>query len=517
MPEYRIPGVYVQEIPGGPRRIQGTEPSTAAFVGAFQRGPLHHPVLVTGVLAFERVFGARDPGLPAAEEVRQFFHNGGRRAWILRTAAGAPMASGAVLESEGVPVLRITAAGRVGGRAVEDPGGWGDRLRVEIDHGPGPSFDLTVRQVAPDDRAVRSETFQGLILEPGATNEASAVVNAVSGLIRLDRDGLPPLAAPWPRPDATSPGGGVALTGGDDGGPLDSAALLGEAGSTTGLGAVPEGVGLVALPDAAHLGPGEARRTFREAAGICEDRNAFLLVDPPVGIDDVAALLAWVEDEPPLRHRNAALHVPRLVVPDASAPSGEREIGTSGSMAGLYARTDTERGVWKAPAGAQAILRHVMGTSRDLVRSDLEVLNPRAVNAIRAMAGGGLVNWGARTLVGQDGGSSEWRYVPVRRLALFLETSLQEGLRWTVFEPNEPTLWTAVRSAVDAFLMELFRAGALQGSKPEHAWYARCGRDTTPQAELQAGVLHLEVGFAPVRPAEFTVLRVRLTTSDRSP
>ena len=186
-------------------------------------------------------------------------------------------------------------------------------------------------------------------------------------------------------------------------------------------------------------------------------------------------------------------------------------------MAGLYARTDGERGVWKAPAGSQAVLRHVLAPTRDLTRSEVETLNPRGINAIREYTGRGVLSWGARTLVGQDGGSAEWRYVPVRRLALFVETSLERGLRWTVFEPNEPPLWAAVREEVDGFLMGLFRAGALQGSKPEHAWYARCGRETTTEAERRAGVLNLEVGLAAVRPAEFTVLRVRLTTSDISP
>ena len=504
----RTPGVYVREVPGGPPPIAAVDTSVAAFVGAFARGPVDHPVLATGIHGFERVFGAPGPDHPAPWEVHQFFHNGGTRAWIVRVTRGA-VAATAELACRGGPVLRVRAATRAGRRSVEDPGRWGNRLRLDVEHGADSSFDLVVRDVGPDGRTRRSETFQGLVLDPGDPAFAPTVVNAVSTLVRLEVDGIPLAGSRGQRPDE----GRRQLTGGADGDRPTAASLLGTRGSATGLAALGNGWNLLCLPDAAWMPPADARSAYVEAAGRCAARRAFLLVDPPIGMAAAGELLAWVEGGAGLRSPDASLHVPGLVVPAAALDGGRRTVGTSGTMAGLFARTDRTRGVWKAPAGPEADLRHVLEPAVELGRADLELLNPGGINAIRRFPGRGIVSWGARTLAGHQRGPTEWRYVPVRRLALFIEASLAEGLEWTALEPNGPPLWARVRSAADAFLLSLFRAGALQGTKAEEAWFARCGPETTTESERRQGILWLETGCAPLMPGEFTlILRTRLRT-----
>jgi phage tail sheath protein FI len=178
-------------------------------------------------------------------------------------------------------------------------------------------------------------------------------------------------------------------------------------------------------------------------------------------------------------------------------------------VAGLFARTDATRGVWKAPAGLEATLTGATGPVINLSDADQDRLNPRAINALRAFPHAGTVAWGARTLHGQDERTSEWKYVPVRRLALFIEESLDRGLRWAAFEPNGESLWAQIRLAAGAFLDGLFRHGAFQGRSPRDAYFVQCDPTTTTQADIDLGIVNIVVGFAPLKPAEFVILRIR--------
>lgn len=209
---------------------------------------------------------------------------------------------------------------------------------------------------------------------------------------------------------------------------------------------------------------------------------------------------------------NAALYFPYLR--RGSGASAE-EVPPGAAVAGIIARTDAQRGVWKAPAGLEAQIRGVEGTTMALSDTDLGRLSSLAINVVRPTPGAGTVVWGARTLDGASTSGSEWRYVPVRRTALFIEESLRQGLQWTAFEPNDPALWSRVRSSVEAFLIDLFRRGAFQGAVPRDAFFVRCGAETSAPADIGGGTLDLEVGFAPLRPAEFIVLRVRLSAGGR--
>lgn len=292
--------------------------------------------------------------------------------------------------------------------------------------------------------------------------------------------------------------------------PLDPAVVVGSAADGTGLhalAAAPD-VDLVCLPDVRHLGEETAGELVRTAQAWCEERRAFLLVDAPEGVDGHQALLDWLTIHG-LRHRNGALYVPRVVVADGPT-GGTRAVAPSGALAGVYARTDHAHGVWKAPAGQGADLRDVLGLETALSQRDQEQLDPAGVNVLRERPAGGPVVWGGRTLVG-DGTDGEWTYVAVRRTALFLERSLARGLAWAVSEPNDASLWSAIRGDVEVFLDGLWRQGAFQGSKPDHASFVRCGLgQTMTQADVDAGVVVVQLGFAPLKPAEFVVLRVEL-------
>jgi len=178
-------------------------------------------------------------------------------------------------------------------------------------------------------------------------------------------------------------------------------------------------------------------------------------------------------------------------------------------MAGVYARTDAERGVWKAPAGTDAVLRGVQALEYRLTDPENGVLNPMGINCLRSLPTFGRVAWGARTLVGADAQANEWKYVPVRRLALFMEESLYRGLQWVVFEPNDEPLWASIRLNVGAFMNTLFRQGAFQGASPREAYFVRSDRSTTTQSDIDRGIVNIVVGFAPLKPAEFVVLKIQ--------
>jgi phage tail sheath protein FI len=207
---------------------------------------------------------------------------------------------------------------------------------------------------------------------------------------------------------------------------------------------------------------------------------------------------------------HSAVFYPKLRVNDRGLV---RAINPSGAIAGLIARTDATRGVWKAPAGTEADLRGVLGL--DVRLTDLEngVLNKIGVNCLRSFPAG-TVNWGARTMDGLDDLGSEWKYIPIRRLALFLEESLYRGTQWAVFEPNDEPLWANIRLNIGAFMNGLFRQGAFQGSTRDEAFYVKCDAETTTQADRNLGIVNIEIGFAPLKPAEFVVITIQQIAGD---
>lgn len=243
------------------------------------------------------------------------------------------------------------------------------------------------------------------------------------------------------------------------------------------------------------------------AAVLCRARRAFLVVDPPLGWTDVesvtsgiGALRAMLSGD---LATNAAVYWPNLQMAD-----GTVELGPSGSVAGLMARTDATRGVWKAPAGVSATIRGARGVTVPMSDEENGLINPEAVNAIRPLTNG-ITSWGARTVTGHAAGAADWKYVPVRRLALFLEESLIRGLRFAVFEPNDEPLWAQIRLAAGSFMNGLFRQGAFAGTKASEAYFVKCDAENNPQNEIDKGVVTVLVGFAPLKPAEFVVIQLQ--------
>lgn len=248
------------------------------------------------------------------------------------------------------------------------------------------------------------------------------------------------------------------------------------------------------------------------AATYCVERRAMLIVDPPKrwgSIDQATKGFSNDPDEIGTRSQNAALFFPRIKQPNPFSDNQIEEFAPCGVVAGIFARTDAQRGVWKAPAGVEASLNGV--NSLHIPMTDLEngLLNPLGINCLRHFPVYGKVVWGARTLHGADGFASEWKYIPVRRTALFIEESLYRGTKWVVFEPNDEPLWAQIRLAVGAFMHNLFRQGAFQGSSPREAYFVKCDKETTTQNDINLGIVNIDVGFMPLKPAEFVVLRLQ--------
>ncbi|HLK16713.1 MAG TPA: phage tail sheath C-terminal domain-containing protein, partial [Fimbriimonadaceae bacterium] len=231
-------------------------------------------------------------------------------------------------------------------------------------------------------------------------------------------------------------------------------------------------------------------------------------MDPPASANSPAALLQTIGVLP--RSDQAAMYYPwvRVALPTGGAPI---LFPPSGAVAGIFAATDQSQGVWKAPAGSGAALKGVLGPATPISEADAARLSAANVNPLRTLPGVGNVIWGSRTFLAQNS-SSDYKYVPVRRLALFIEQSVDAGTQWAVFEPNNPRLWSKLKSSVGAFMQGLFRQGAFQGSKPSDAYFVKCDKTTMTQADIDQGKVIVVVGFAPVKPAEFVIFRIGLWT-----
>ena len=255
---------------------------------------------------------------------------------------------------------------------------------------------------------------------------------------------------------------------------------------------------------------------WEKAAAFCASRRALLLVDPPVGWDvnpETAvqtAVDATTNQLFSLDNANsAAIFFPRIVRRDPLRNGQLDTFAPSGAVAGVMARTDVARGVWKAPAGIDASLAGAEALSIKLTDDENGRLNPIAVNCLRSFPNVGRVVWGARTMRGSDLLSDDYKYIPVRRLALFIEESLYRGTQWVVFSPNDEPLWSQIRLNVGAFMQRLFRQGAFKGASPRDAYYVKCDSETTTADDINRGIVNIAVGFAPLFPAEFVVINIQ--------
>ena len=317
------------------------------------------------------------------------------------------------------------------------------------------------------------------------------------------------------------------LAGGWDGNLPNGAGLIGDPLAKTGIHALDNiGFNILCLPDLMNLGDTEAAAVISAAETYCASQWAFLLVDVPQNPqgaphppqrDTLTGIQDWLSGNASLRSSYAALYFPRPQIPDPLNGFRLRSVAPSGTIAGLYARTDGTRGVWKAPAGTTATLTNVAGLTYTMTDAENGAVNPLAINGLRSLAVYGNVCWGARTLDGADQLASEWKYIPVRRLALYIEASLYQGTQWVVFEPNDEPLWSQIRLNVGTFMQNLFKQGAFQGSTPKSAYFVKCDSDTTTQADIDLGVVNILVGFAPLKPAEFVILQIQQIANQGGP
>ncbi|WNM57085.1 phage tail sheath family protein [Candidatus Nitrospira allomarina] len=261
------------------------------------------------------------------------------------------------------------------------------------------------------------------------------------------------------------------------------------------------------IPQTEQLPDTHAIKVMHAAIALVAKHRAMYVLDVPqrdAPRQTVRALTTWLNQQSGIHHPNVAMYVPRVQV-HPSLKKAPLHIPASGAMAGVLARTDQQRGVWKAPAGTEAILHGVQGIEQTLTQPEMGQLTQSGINPIRQTSPSQVVAWGARTL----SSNREWQYLSVRRLALFLESSIQQGLGWVVDEPNDQTLWAHIRQTIDVFLQSLFRQGAFQGQKAQEAYFVKCGPDTISSADQNAGSVNIMIGFAPLKPAEFIILTIQ--------
>lgn len=517
------PGVYIEEIPSGVRTITGVATSTTAFLGRATRGRANEPITINSFGDFERQFGGLDVNYPMSYAVRDFYANGGSQAIILRLEKNATKAKQNDIKLEAV-----------------SSGTWGNSMVYTVDtKGITPDvanrfgiaqnnlFNLTLYE-NPGLGTV--ERFLNVAVAAGAgSRQLDRVLANESNLarIQLKNDGTPDLPGSTPSPskpeeDPSDPAADKTKFKKFAGG-ADSAALtsdddvLGDENNKTGMFALAKAdlFNLLCIPPDTRGGDTSAA-IYQKAMAYCVKRRALLIVDPPAAWgankdtaaakakDGLSALNLNGTDA-----RNAALYFPRVIQSDPKLDGQLDTFVPCGIVAGVMARTDTQRGVWKAPAGLDASINGIAALQANLNDAENGILNPLGINCLRFFPAAGRIVWGARTLRGADQLADEYKYVPVRRLALYIEETMYRGTQWVVFEPNDEPLWAQIRLNVGAFMHGLFRQGAFQGQTPKDAYFVKCDKETTPQDQINLGIVNIIVGFAPLKPAEFVVIKLQ--------
>ena len=505
MPTYLTPGVYVEEVQSGARPIEGVGTAVAAFVGFAQTGPFHEPTLVTNWDQYTQLFGGFTEGAYLPHAVYGYFANGGGAAYVVRVggagrdsaaAAGGVPRQGQAPEPVALGGFLVAARPGITGVSVEiaDPEGENppeDRFRLLVRRGDqvAETYDVSTRKNVKG--YVVNQVRASKLIEVTEQRDAAQARPAAQTVAVPDAPATPAVPA----------SGGVSR--------LDPAEYVGDAGARTGFGGLEaiDEITMVAVPDlmgAYQRGDidSEGVRTVQLAViSHCEqmgDRVAVL--DAPPGLT-AQQVRTWRNDEAGYDSRYATLYYPWVRVFDPAA-GRNTTVPPSGHVAGVWARSDAERGVHKAPANE--VIRGAVDLELRLSKGEQDLLNPIGVNCVRAFPGRGIRIWGARTLSSDPA----WRYLNVRRLFNYLEESILLGTQWVVFEPNDDRLWSSIRRNVTAFLTEEWRRGALFGRTAEEAFYVKCDRDNNPQESIDQGRVVCEIGVAPVKPAEFVVFRL---------
>ncbi|WP_033290356.1 phage tail sheath family protein [Amycolatopsis jejuensis] len=537
-----FPGVYIDELPSAVRTITGVPTSIAAFLGTAPRGAADQAVHITSWEDYEQEFGGLDAGSALSYAVYQFYQNGGSEAEIVRVVGTSPPApapadardAGNAGEAGNAGDAEEAAPPKAAPASIAlpngptlyatGPGTWANgtlRARVDYETAPDPDgklYNLTIRDSA------RNATEHYLNVSSDVTSSrALKNVLASSRLIgKIENGEKRPTAhsstglaeGQDPFPDDKKDVWYTAAAQGADGPAPRSEDYLGDRAAQTGLYALlkTDIFNMLCLPGEPGLIGGTAN-ILSAALELCVERRAMLIVDPDPNWQAPNAVATAVKASGFVLNtdsaRNAALYFPRVKQPDPHQENAVREFPPCGVIAGTWARTDVQRGVWKAPAGTEATLNGVSALSVQLTDRQNGVLNPLGVNCLRGLPSVGNVVWGARTQRGADILANQWKYLPVRRLALYVEESLYRGTQWVVFEPNDEPLWSSIRLNVGAFMNTLFRQGAFQGRTPKDAYLVKCDATNNPQNDIDRGIVNVLVGFAPLKPAEFVLIHIQ--------
>jgi phage tail sheath protein FI len=506
MPNYQSPGVYVEEVEAGSRPIEGVGTAIAAFIGVAADGPLNAPLRIANWGQFVSTFGGFLDGAYLPLSVFNYFNNGGGACYVVRVGENGadqrPKASAELTSATkaGQAVYRIEA---------RSEGTQGDNLSVEVIHntaagggeGEASAEDTFTIIVKEDGRPV--ETFENLQTKRGKRQVAN-VINEESRLIRVEEVGSSSTPERLPSSGQVALRGGAAIPA-----RLTPDDYLGDAADRRGIGGLEaiDDVTMLAAPDLmmayeqGHIDLDGVQAVQQGLINHCDsmgDRMAIL--DPPPGLN-AQQVKEWVKEKAKYDSKFATLYWPWVQAFDPDA-NRSRSMPPSGAIAGIWGRNDDTRGVHKAPANE--VVRGALDVDTNVTRVEHDDLNPVGINVIRSFPGRGIRVWGARTL----SSDAAWRYVNVRRLFNYIERSILEGTQWVVFEPNDLELWQRIRRTVGSFLLGLWRDGALFGAAPEQAFYVKCDAETNPPDVVDAGRVVIEIGVAPVKPAEFVVFRI---------
>lgn len=528
MPEYLSPGVYVEEVDTGPKPIEGVGTATAVFIGFTEkaqvtdrienelvtRDVLNRPQLITNWTQYLSTFGGFADGAYLPQSVYGYFQNGGNRCYVISVKT-LPKAKADLLNGEGKGKLLVRA---------KKAGPEGGRLRVIIDvpksSAKGKSkdagesfspFSITVEREKISGGWQKKETLQDVVLTETIQDDGTKSIRVgyrgnnlpqwIELVVPKKKNSLADL---WPRSQSQTlsiPAGALPAPTLQD--------FEGDVQERTGLSSLQslEDVTMVVIPDLMTPAPGknlnlEMVRAFQSAViAHCEimgDRVAIL--DTPPNLKPIE-VKEWREETTGFDSSYATMYYPWIQVNDVSSNRTET-IPSSGHVAGIWARSDNTRGVHKAPANE--VVLGVTSLSFNVSKGEQDVLNPIGVNCIRALPGMGIRVWGARTL----SSNPAWRYINVRRLFNFVEKSIELNTQWVVFEPNGQKLWARVSRDINAFLKIVWRSGALFGNSPTEAFYVKCDEELNPPESRDLGRLIVEVGLAPVKPAEFVIFRI---------
>jgi len=532
---YQHPGVYIEEIPSA-RSIQGVSTSVPAFIGVTTEGPYNKPTLITSWNDFGRTFGNVGWNCYVTWAVYEFFNEGGTSCYVVRTKDSAS-AKAATATVSGLAVNAIST------------GTWGNNLGIVVSNSgttsstpqtpvfaikvvvpasnvtaaEGTSLDMQASllqayietnqlplQGSGTDAYYTLETFNGLTIssnKDAAAASAAAVqqrINSTSIFIRVDASKL------TSRPSNTSKPS--PLTSGTEPTQAFDTALA-------TLDAV-QGLSLLAMPDIVSSTDASGKVTQSGQATLinqnllyCDNVGSlFYAVDPPFGLDIQGIRefkMGTGENTQALNSTYGAIYYPWVYIYSPQSNSNV-PIPPSGPVLGRYAYTDANSGVFKSPAGtSDGALLTVTNLQTQVTDNDQNNLNPEGINTIRNFVGYGNLIWGARTL----SSDTEWIYIAVRRLFIYVEQSLKQSLQWVVFEPNDQKLWSAVTRDISAFLTTLWQQGGLFGSTASEAFFVTCDASNNPVETRQQGLLYIDIGLAPVFPAEFVVIRITQITS----